>query len=80
MSHKDQDVVGTIVVGPSANTMTQQQQHVDKEARMARLAVRANRSPLRGIREQENEDASEITYRPSNIYVAENSQEERVHD
>lgn len=29
------------------------------------------RSPLRGIREQENEDVSEITYRASNIYLTE---------
>ena len=29
----------------------------------------ANLSPLRGIREQENEDISEITYRASAIYL-----------
>ena len=30
-----------------------------------------SRSPLRGIREQENEDVSEITYRTSNIFLTE---------
>ena len=30
----------------------------------------AKRSPLRGIKEHENEDASELTpYRPSNVYL-----------
>ena len=29
----------------------------------------ANLSPLRGIKEQENEDISEITYRASAIYL-----------
>ena len=30
----------------------------------------ANRSPLRGIKEHENEDQSEVTpYRPSNVFI-----------
>ena len=33
--------------------------------------VGANRSPLRGIKEQDNEDHSELTYRPSNIFLTE---------
>ena len=37
---------------------------------MANCRMPPNRSPLRGIREQENEDVSEITYRTSNIYLA----------
>ena len=35
------------------------------------VAEPPNRSPLRGIREQENEDYSEFTYRASNIFLTE---------
>jgi hypothetical protein len=33
----------------------------------------ASKPALRGIREQENEDISEITYRASNIYIKDES-------
>ena len=36
----------------------------------------ANLSPLRGIREQENEDISEITYRASAIYLKDEQPEQ----
>lgn len=36
----------------------------------------ANLSPLRGIKEQENEDISEITYRASAIYLKDEQPEQ----
>ena len=40
----------------------------------------ANRSPLRGIKEHENEDASEVTpYRPSNVYITDEPELDKAH-
>ena len=38
----------------------------------------ANLSPLRGIKEQENEDISEITYRASAIYLKDEQPEQPI--